>query len=472
MKSYSEIFVDGEWSRPSGTNTIDVVNPTTEAVCGRIPACDANDAERAVLAARGAFNQWSRTPKAERIEYLLKIHQGLKERAGEIAKTITDEVGMPLKLSAMIQAGSPIGQFKGMARTTEAFSFEEEVGNSRIIREAVGVTVCITPWNYPLHQIAAKVAPALAAGCTVVLKPSEVAPLNAFILAEVIESVGLPKGVFNLVTGTGTEIGEPLVAHPEVDMISFTGSTGAGRAISAVAAQTIKRVTLELGGKSAAIVLEDADLTKAIKGIFGACYINSGQTCTAHTRLLVPESKYEEAKTIAKKVAESWTVADPNTENARLGPLVSKDQWERVQSFISKGQQEGAELISGGEGKPEGLETGFFVKPTVFGQVNPKSTIAQEEIFGPVMSIITYQTEEEAVSIANDSIYGLSGGVWSEDQEKAIEIAKQLRTGMVDINGGNFNPAAPFGGYKQSGNGREFGSYGLEEFLEFKAIQL
>jgi aldehyde dehydrogenase (NAD+) len=472
MKTYDKVYIGGEWVLPVGAETIEVINPTTEAVCGTIPACGAEDAGAAVQAARSAFQGWSETPVETRIDFLVKIHEGLKARAGEIAETITDEVGMPLKLSAMIQAGSPIGQFKGMAKTAAAFAFEEEVGNSRIVREAVGVAVCITPWNYPLHQIAAKVAPALAAGCTIVLKPSEVAPLNAFILAEVIEAAGLPAGVFNLVTGTGQEVGEPLVAHPEVDMVSFTGSTGAGRAISAVAAQTIKRVTLELGGKSAAIILDDADLAKAVKGVFGACYINSGQTCTAHTRLLVSESKYEEAKALAKQVADSWTVANPKSEGARLGPLVSEAQWGRVQEFIGKGENEGAELITGGLGKPEGLETGFFVKPTVFGRVDPKSTIAQQEIFGPVMSIITYKDEDEAVTIANDSIYGLSGGVWSNDQERAVAVAKRLRTGMVDINGGNFNPAAPFGGYKQSGNGREFGAYGLEEFLEYKAIQL
>ncbi len=466
------VFIDGQWVKPHGQGKIDVVNPATEQVLGTIPACDAEDAEAAVTAARKAFDGWSATTVEERVGYLNKIFEGLKNRADEIAQTITDEVGMPLKLSAMIQAGSPIGQFKGMTKLLPTFEFEKKVGNSLVVHEAMGVAVCITPWNYPLHQIAAKVAPALAAGCTVILKPSEVAPMNAFILAEVIEQAGLPKGVFNLVTGYGQEVGEPLVKHPEVDMISFTGSTVAGRRISELAAQHIKRVSLELGGKSAAILLDDADMVKAVKGVFNACYINSGQTCTAHTRLLVPEDRYDEVKEIAAKVAAGWTVANPNEDTARLGPLVSKAQWDRVQGYIKKGVEAGLDVVAGGEGKPEGLETGYYVKSTIFGKVDPKSEIAQEEIFGPVLAIITYKDEDEAVAIANDSIYGLSGGVWSADEERALKVARRIRTGMVDVNGGAFNPIAPFGGYKQSGNGREFGLYGLEEFLETKSIQM
>lgn len=471
MKTYDKVYIDGKWVAPQGTGHFDVVNGATEEVMGSVPACNAADVDAAMAAARAAFPAWSATPVEDRAAFLLKIHEGLAARAGEIAETITGEVGMPLKLSQMIQAGSPIGQFKAASRLATSFEFESEIGNSKIIKEAIGVVGCITPWNYPLHQIAAKVAPALAAGCCVVLKPSEVAPLNAFILAEVIDAAGVPAGVFNLVSGGGEDVGQAIAGHPQADMISFTGSTRAGRRVSELAAQTIKRVTLELGGKSAAIVLEDADIPTAVKGVFGACYLNSGQTCTAHTRMLVPEDKYNEVKELAAATAAKWSVGDPTAETTRLGPLVSETQWNRVQDYIQKGIDEGAELVAGGTGKPDGLDKGYFVKPTVFGNVKPNSTIAQEEIFGPVLSIMTYKTEDEAVDIANSSIYGLSGGVWSSDEQHALNIARRMRTGMVDVNGGNFNPMAPFGGYKQSGNGREFGAYGLEEYLEVKSIQ-
>jgi acyl-CoA reductase-like NAD-dependent aldehyde dehydrogenase len=340
------------------------------------------------------------------------------------------------------------------------------------VREPVGVVACITPWNYPLHQIAAKVAPALAAGCTVVLKPSEVAPLNAFILAEVVHAAGLPRGVFNLVTGTGPEVGEALVRHPEVDMVSFTGSTRAGKRVAALGADAVKRVALELGGKSAAIILDDADLAAAVKGTLSACFLNSGQTCSAHTRMLVPESKYAEAARLATEEAARYTVGDPFGDTAKLGPLVSAEQRERVRDYIRKGVAEGAELLCGGPDAPPGLERGYYVQPTVFGRVDPASTIAQEEIFGPVLAIITYRDEEEAVRIANGTPYGLAGGVWSADEARALAVARRLRTGQVDINGGPFNMLAPFGGFKQSGRGRELGRYGLEEFLEYKSLQM
>ncbi len=378
---------------------------------------------------------------------------------------------MPLKLAAQIQVGSPVANFGYYAKMVQDFAWEETTGNSRVVREPVGVVVCITPWNYPLHQIAAKVAAALAAGCTVVLKPSEVAPLNAFVLAEVIDAAGLPPGVFNLVSGAGAVIGEALVAHPEVDMISFTGSTRAGKRISEVAAATVKRVALELGGKSASVILEDADLPAAVKGTVNACFLNSGQTCSAHTRMLVPESRYDEAARIAVEVAQKFTVGDPFGGNARLGPLVSAAQRERVRGYIRKGIEEGAELLHGGPEAPADLPTGYYVQPTVFGRVKPDSTIAQEEIFGPVLSIITYRDEDEAVRIANDTPYGLAGGVWAATDERAQQVARRLRTGQVDINGGAFNLFAPFGGYKQSGRGREMGPYGLEEFLEYKSLQ-
>jgi betaine-aldehyde dehydrogenase len=342
-----------------------------------------------------------------------------------------------------------------------------------VVREPVGVVGAITPWNYPLHQITLKVAPALAAGCTVVLKPSEVAPFNAFILAEAAESVGLPKGVLNVVTGYGADAGEALVKHPGVDMISFTGSTRAGKRISELAAQTVKRVALELGGKSASVILDDADLPAAVKGTVNGCYLNSGQTCTALTRMLVPESKYEEAARLAADAAKSFTVGDPLAETTRLGPLTSKAQLERVRSYIKKGIEEGAELVAGGAEPPEGVPAGgYYVRPTVFGKVKNDMTIAQEEIFGPVLSIIPYKDEEDAVRIANDTVYGLAGAVWSRDETRAQRVARRIRAGQVDVNGGAFNMNAPFGGFKQSGHGREAGVYGLEEFLEYKSLQL
>jgi acyl-CoA reductase-like NAD-dependent aldehyde dehydrogenase len=351
-------------------------------------------------------------------------------------------------------------------------TWEEKVGNSLIVREPAGVVAAITPWNYPLHQIANKVAPALAAGCTVVLKPSEVVPLNAFVLAEIVEEVGLPAGVFNLVSGTGPVVGEAVVAHPDTDMVSFTGSTRAGRRVSELAAQSVKPVTLELGGKSPNVILDDADLEKAVTDGVAKCFLNSGQTCSALTRMLVPREQLEEAERIAATVAETFTPGDPFDDSTRLGPLVSATQLERVRGYIAKGQEEGARLVTGGADLPEGKEHGYFVSPTVFSDVEPDMTIAQEEIFGPVLSIIPYDDEEDAVRIANDTIYGLAGGVWSGDEDRARRVAARIRTGQVEINGGAFNPLAPFGGYKQSGHGRELGRYGLEEFLVVKSLQL
>ena len=471
MQNRDKLYIDGRWTAPSGSQTIDVLSASTEEVMGRIPEGDHADVQAAVAAARRAFDGWAATPVAERAAFLKKVQEGLKARADDIARTIAGEVGMPLKLSAMIQAGSPIATFGMYARMLGGFSFEEKVGHSLVVREAVGVVAAITPWNYPLHQIAAKVAPALAAGCTVVLKPSEVAPLNAFILADVIDSVGLPAGVFNLVTGTGPVVGEALVRHPEVDMVSFTGSTRAGKRVSELAAQTVKRVALELGGKSAAVILDDADFAAAVRGTVNACFLNSGQTCTAHTRMLVPESRYEEAARLAVDAATKFTVGDPFAETTKLGPLISAAQRERVREFIRKGIAEGAELLCGGPDAPAGLAKGYYVQPTVFGRVRPGSTIEQEEIFGPVLAIVTYRDEDEAVRIANGTPYGLAGAVWAGSDERAVALARRLRTGQVDINGGAFNPLAPFGGYKQSGNGRELGRYGLEEFLEYKALQ-
>ena len=468
-----KFYIGGQWVPPSTNETIDVHRAGDGAVMGNVPAGTEKDIEAAVAAARAALEGWSATRVEMRAEYLQKISDGLKARADEIAKTIAQEVGMPIKLAGRIQAGLPIANFANYARIAREFKFEERVGNSVVVREPVGVVGAITPWNYPLHQITLKVAPALAAGCTVVLKPSEAAPFNAFILAEVMESSGLPKGVFNVVTGLGPVVGEALVKHPQVDMISFTGSTRAGKRISEVAAQTVKRVALELGGKSASVILEDADLATAVKSTVNGCYLNSGQTCTALTRMLVPESKYEESAKIAAEVAKGFTLGDPLSESTRLGPLSSQMQLERVRGYIQKGIAEGAELLTGGAETPEAVPPGgYYVKPTVFGKVKPGSTIEQEEIFGPVLSIITYKDEEDAIRIANDTPYGLAGAVWSKDEQRAQKVARRIRAGQVDVNGGAFNMNAPFGGFKQSGHGREAGVYGLEEFLEYKSLQL
>jgi acyl-CoA reductase-like NAD-dependent aldehyde dehydrogenase len=471
MQNRDTLYINGHWVEPSGRNTIAVINASTEEVMATIPDGDENDVNAAVAAARAAFDGWSALSPLVRGEFLGKIHQGLKARSEELAQLIAAEVGMPLKLAAQIQVGSPVANFGYYAKLVQAFAWEETTGNSRVLREAVGVAVCITPWNYPLHQIAAKVAAALAAGCTVVLKPSEVAPLNAFLLAEVIDAAGLPPGVFNLVSGAGAVVGEALVRHPQVDMISFTGSTRAGKRISEVAAATVKRVALELGGKSASVILDDADLAAAVKGTVNACFLNSGQTCSAHTRMLVPAALHDEAARLAVEAAQKFTVGDPFGGSAKLGPLVSAAQRERVRGYIRTGIEEGAELLHGGADAPAGLPKGYYVQPTVFGRVAPDSTIAQEEIFGPVLVIIPYRNEEDAVAIANGTPYGLAGAVWAATDERAQQMARRLRTGQVDINGGAFNLFAPFGGYKQSGRGREMGPYGLEEFLEYKSLQ-
>jgi acyl-CoA reductase-like NAD-dependent aldehyde dehydrogenase len=466
------VFIGGEWVQPRGTEPIEVINATTEETMGTVPACAPEDADRAVAAAREAFDSWSQTPREDRAGYLAAIAAGLGERAEEIAATITQELGMPLKLSQMIQVGLPMSQFASMPKLMEEVAWEEEIGNSRVLREAVGVVGAITPWNYPLNQIAAKVGPALAAGCTVVLKPSEVTPLNAFQLAEVIEAAGLPAGVFNLITGFGSVVGEAIAAHPDVDFVSFTGSTRAGKRVSELASASVKPVAMELGGKSPNVILDDADLAKAVPDGVAKCFLNSGQTCSALTRMLVPREKLAEVEEIAAATAAAFTPGDPFEESTRLGPLVSDTQRRRVRGYIEKGIAEGAKLVTGGAEAPEGLDRGYFVRPTVFSEVTPEMTIAQEEIFGPVLAIQPYDGEEEAVRIANDTEYGLAGGVWAADPERAVSVARRIRTGQIEINGGAFNPLAPFGGYGQSGHGRENGRYGLEELLQVKSLQL
>jgi acyl-CoA reductase-like NAD-dependent aldehyde dehydrogenase len=471
-RDYDKQYIGGAWVPSTGKGKIEVLSASTEEVCGTIPDGTPDDVDKAVKAARAAFDSWSQTPVEKRVQYLQALQGGIFGRMQEIGEVIATEVGMPLNLSSMIQVGLPGTVMGSYADILKEYSFEEQVGTSLVVKEPVGVVGCITPWNYPLHQIVAKVAPAIAAGCTVVVKPSEIAPLNAFILAEIVDAVGLPKGVFNLVAGTGPVVGEAIASHPDVDMVSFTGSTRAGKRVSELASQTVKRVALELGGKSANVILDDADFEKAVTQGVSACYMNSGQTCSAHTRMLVPKSRIDEATKIAVKAAEAFTVGDPFGGTAKLGPLISATQRDRVRNYIKKGIEEGATLATGGAEPPDGLTKGYYVRPTVFTNVKPGMTIEQEEIFGPVLSIIPYDGEDDAVRIANDTIYGLAGGVWSTDPERAKRVARRMRTGQVDINGGNFNPLAPFGGYKQSGRGRELGKFGLEEYLEVKSLQM
>ena len=466
------IYIDGSWVPSTGKGTIPVINSSTEEVMGTIPDGTPEDVNRAVAAAKKAFPAWSATSVDERAKYCSRIAEGIGARMDEIATLVSEEVGMVKPLSLLVQAGLPYNSFNVIQSLVDDFPWEERIGNSLVVREPVGVVGCITPWNYPLHQIAAKVAFALAAGCTVVLKPSEVAPLNAFVLAEIINDVGLPAGVFNMVSGVGPVVGEAIAAHPDVDMVSFTGSTRAGRRVAELTAGRVAKVALELGGKSANVILPDADLKKAVSDGVGKAFLNSGQTCSALTRMLVPRDKLAEAEQIAAQAAEAMTVGDPFAESSKLGPLVSQTQWDRVQGYIEKGVEEGAKVVAGGPGKPDGVDKGFFVKPTVFSDVRPDMTIAQEEIFGPVLSILPYDSEDEAVEIANGTPYGLAGGVWAGTKEHAEQVARRLRTGQVEVNGGAFNPNAPFGGYKQSGVGREYGKYGLEEFLQVKSLQL
>ncbi|MBA3288731.1 MAG: aldehyde dehydrogenase family protein [Acidimicrobiia bacterium] len=475
MRIFDRLYIDGAWTPSDSTATIDVVDSVTEEVMASVPAGSAADVDRAVGAAVAAFPAWSATPADERAKYLTRIGEGLGARMDELATTISKETGMAKWLSQLVQVGLPINSFNQAAAQADGYEFEERVGNSLVVREPIGVVACITPWNYPLHQIAAKTAYAMAAGCTVVLKPSEVAPVDAFLLAEVIDEVGLPAGVFNLVSGDGPVVGEAMAAHPDVDMVSFTGSTRAGRRVAQVGAETIKKVALELGGKSANVLLDDLDteaFAKAVGDGIQKAFLNSGQTCSALTRMLVPADRLAEAEDAAAAAVERIRVGDPFADGVHLGPLASAAQRDRVQGYIAAGIEEGAKVVAGGPGAPDGVERGFYVRPTVFSGVRPDMKIAQEEIFGPVLSIIPYEDEDDAVRIANGVVYGLAGGVWSADKDRAVAVARRLRTGQVEVNGGAFNPNAPFGGYKQSGVGREYGQHGFEEFLEVKSLQL
>jgi betaine-aldehyde dehydrogenase len=467
----NKIYINGKWLDSNSDRTISVLNPTNGGILANIAAGNAIDANRAVDAAYQAFPAWSKKTTNERADLIDRVAELLLAKSDLFAETITSEVGMPLKLSKLIQVGNAISSWKHYAQIARDFKYEESVGNSLLVHEPIGVVACITPWNFPLIQITHKIAPALVAGCTVVLKPSELAPLNAIALAEVIHEAGFPPGVFNLIMGNGEDVGEALVSNPKVDMVSFTGSTRAGKRVGEIASQSIKRVALELGGKSSSVVLDDADLAKAIKGTLNSCFLNSGQTCLAHTRLLIPESKYDEAKTIVLAAVEKMKIGDPFVEGTRLGPVISSAQRDRIRNYIATAKKEGAEVIVGEAEIPNELLSGNFVQPTVLGKVKPNDTVAQEEIFGPVLSIITYKDEDEALKIANNTIYGLGGAVWSNDLNRAMHFARHMRTGQVDINGAPFNTLAPFGGYKQSGNGREYGLYGFKEFFEIKSIQ-
>ncbi len=466
------LYIGGEWVAPAGSATIDVVDAATEAVMGEVPEGTVVDASRAVAAARAAFDGWAATPVAERIACLQRLQNGLLARTDDVATLIAREVGTPLPMATLIQAALPaaiLGSYVDIAR---GFAFEDECGSSLVVREPVGVVAAITPWNYPLYQLVCKLAPALTAGCTVVAKPSEIAPLSAYVFADVADDVGLPPGVFNVVTGYGPAVGEALVRHPGVDMVSFTGSTDAGRRVSSAAASTVKRVTLELGGKSASVVLDDADLDEAVRATVSQCFLNSGQTCIAWSRLLVPRHRHGEAADIARRVAAEFSVGDPLGGQARLGPLATRAQQQRVQGWIRRGCDEGATLVAGGAEPPDGLDRGFYVQPTVFADVTADMAISREEIFGPVLCVMAYDNDDDAVSIANGTDYGLHGAVFSADRQRGLAVARRLRTGQVDVCGGGYNPIAPFGGYKQSGIGRELGRHGLEAYLEVKSLQL
>ena len=470
MKECMQFYINGEWVDPVDPKSLDVINPATEEVIGKIAMGNSQDVDKAVAAAKEAFESFSQTTKEERLALMGKILEVYQSRYDEIAETISSEMGAPLWLSKAAQAATGAGHFGTFMEVLKNYNFDEDKGTTRLRKEPVGVCGLITPWNWPINQIACKVAPALAAGCTMVLKPSEVSPLNAVIFAEVLHEAGVPAGVFNLVNGDGLSVGEAMSSHPDIDMMSFTGSTRAGVAVAKASADTVKRVSQELGGKSANIILDDADFNKSVAGGVTGCFMNSGQSCNAPTRMLVPADRQDEAVAIAKATAEATVVGDPKEVAAGgIGPVVSEVQFNKIQGLIEKGIEEGATLVAGGPGKPEGFNAGYYVKPTIFSDVSNDMTIAREEIFGPVLSILPYKDEEDAILIANDTEYGLSGYV-SGSQEKAQKFAEKFRSGNVHVNGAGPDFNAPFGGYKKSGNGREWGDLGFEEFLEIKAI--
>ena len=466
----TKFYIDGKWVAPSSSELLDVINPATEEVVTQIAMGTEKDVDVAVAAAKTAFDSFSQTTREQRIELLQSIAEAYKRRFADLIATVTAEMGAPASLAKGAQVPAGIGHLLTAIELLKTYPFVEERGNATLLREPAGVVALITPWNWPLNQILCKIAPAIATGCTMVLKPSEVAPLNAVLMAEVMDDAGVPAGVFNLVHGDGPTVGSALSAHPDIDMVSFTGSTRAGISVSKNAADTVKRVSLELGGKSANIVLPDADLAEAAKGAVSNCFLNTGQSCNAPTRLLVQEDQHDELVELIKAAVAGVNTGDPTSEQTILGPLVSKVQFDRVQALIQAGVDEGAELVAGGTGLPDGLDKGYFVRPTVFDGVRPDMRIAQEEIFGPVLSVLTYTDEEEAIKIANDSEYGLSGAVQSTDPAHAFRVAARIRTGMVHLNGSGLDQTLPFGGYKKSGNGREWGQMGFDEFTEVKAV--
>ncbi len=465
-----QFYIDGAWVDPAEPKEFQVINPATESVAGVISMGSAKDVDRAVMAARRAFDSYSRTSPAERLALMERILAAYKAHYGEIVEAISTEMGAPITLSKGSQAGVGVGHISAMIEVLKSFKFEEMRGKVRLVQEPVGVCALITPWNWPINQVAAKVVPALAAGCTMVLKPSEYSPFSAILWAKVMHEAGVPKGVFNLVNGDGLNVGAPLSSHREVDMVSFTGSTRAGSEVAKNAAASVKRVHQELGGKSPNVLLDDANFERAVSKSVMHVFQNSGQSCNAPTRMLVPRAKMAEVEALAKKVAETVVVGDPTSEKTMLGPVVSKIQFDRVEGYIAKGIAEGAKVVTGGPGRPDGLSKGYFVKPTIFSNVRNDMTIAREEIFGPVLCILPYDNEEQAVQIANDTPYGLAAYVWSEDNLRARRVGGRIRAGQVTLNGAAGDMNTPFGGFKMSGNGREWGEYGLRDFLEVKAV--
>ena len=470
MQDHLQFYIDGQWVNPVSPRSLEVINPSSEQAIARISMGSAADVDKAVAAARRAFESYSRTSREERLALLAKVLEVYQSRYGDFVQTISQEMGAPLWLSKAAQAAMGVAHLSSTIEVLKNFAFEHVQGSTAVVHEPVGVVGMITPWNWPINQIMCKVAPALAAGCTMVLKPSEVAPLNALLVAEVLHEAGVPAGVFNLVNGDGPGVGEAMSCHPGIDMMTFTGSTRAGIAVAKAAADSVKRVAQELGGKSANIVLDDANLQKAVTQGVQAVLMNSGQSCNAPTRMFVPRALHGQAVEIARSVAGAATVADALAEGMHMGPVVSEAQWGKIQALIRKGIEEGATLVAGGTGRPEGLARGYFVKPTVFADVSNDMSIAREEIFGPVLVMIPYDDEEDAIRMANDTVYGLSGYVQSGSLERARRVAARLRTGMVHLNGAGPDFNAPFGGYKQSGNGREWGEHGFRDFLETKAV--
>ena len=471
MREYTKFYINGEWVDPVKPNSFDVINPATEEVCAHISLGSEEDVNRAVAAAKAAFESYSRTSVKERVQLLESCVEVYQKYYNDIADAIREEMGAPKELAAGAQAYCGLGHLQEAAKILKTFKFEEDLGPHRVFKEPIGVCGLITPWNWPVNQISCKVAPALAVGCTMVLKPSEVAPLSAYLYAKVMDEAGVPAGVFNLVNGDGPVVGTALSKHPDVDMMSFTGSTRAGTLVAQNAAPTVKRVTQELGGKSPNIILEDADLEKAVTGGVMHMYNNTGQSCNAPSRMLVPRAKLAEAEAIAAKVTESVVVGDPAADGTTMGPVGSEVQFNKIQGLIEKGIAEGAKVVAGGPGRPDGISKGYFIRPTVFSGVNNDMTIAREEIFGPVLAMIPYDSEEEAIRIANDTPYGLAGYVQSEDINHARQVASRIRAGNVHINGASGGFDVPFGGFKQSGNGREWGAHGFTDFLEIKAVE-